>query len=156
MDELVDFALAVRGLRESLFDDQTALDTMLIESAVRESLLRDGGRVEHVFGAHAGLAQIDVAVVDEFPRATTDAHDLFGGVHRRRLARLDGAVLVHRDAPVARALVRRDRRMHPLEDAPVFHRPAFEHGRDVPPVEGQLVVGHHRCVAPCSRPAQAL
>jgi len=45
MGELIDFALAVRGLGSPEFDDQDALDTMMIEAAARESALRDGQRV---------------------------------------------------------------------------------------------------------------
>jgi len=43
--ELVDFALAVRGLATSEFDDQAACDTVMIEAAARESLNRRGARV---------------------------------------------------------------------------------------------------------------
>ena len=45
MDILVDFALAVRGLRESEVLPEHALGAMMMETAARESALQDGRRI---------------------------------------------------------------------------------------------------------------
>ena len=45
MDHIIDFALAVRGLKESEFSDEDALMSLMMEMAARESVLRDGARV---------------------------------------------------------------------------------------------------------------
>jgi hypothetical protein len=44
-DHLVDFALAVKGLRQSEFTDQDAMMSTMMLAAARESALRDGTRV---------------------------------------------------------------------------------------------------------------
>lgn len=45
MDLSVDFALAVRGLRESEYLPEHALGAMMMEVAARESALQDGRRI---------------------------------------------------------------------------------------------------------------
>lgn len=43
---LVDFARRIRGVKESEFNEQDALMSMMIEVAARESVLRNGARIE--------------------------------------------------------------------------------------------------------------
>ncbi|MBN1868465.1 Gfo/Idh/MocA family oxidoreductase [Candidatus Sumerlaeota bacterium] len=45
MDHIVDFVLAVRGIRESEFDESDAMMSLLMEFAARESSLREGKRI---------------------------------------------------------------------------------------------------------------
>ena len=45
MDHLVDFALAVRGMRKSEFDDHDALMSLMVELASRQSASEGGRRV---------------------------------------------------------------------------------------------------------------
>lgn len=45
MDHMVDFVLAVRGLRESEFTDEDALASQMMEMGARESALQDGRRL---------------------------------------------------------------------------------------------------------------
>lgn len=45
MGHLVDFALALRGVRASEFDDEAALMSMMMEVGARESALREGKRL---------------------------------------------------------------------------------------------------------------
>ena len=44
-DHMVDFALAVRGLRGSEFDEQDAMMSLMMDVGARESALKDGKRV---------------------------------------------------------------------------------------------------------------
>ena len=44
-DHIVDFALAVRGLRDSEFDEQDAMMSLMMEVGARESALKDGKRI---------------------------------------------------------------------------------------------------------------
>jgi hypothetical protein len=45
MDHVVDFVLAVRGLRESEFTDEDALMSDMMEVGAHESVLQDGRRI---------------------------------------------------------------------------------------------------------------
>lgn len=45
MDHVIDFVLAVRGLRASEFSDEDALMSQMMEAGAHESALRDGARV---------------------------------------------------------------------------------------------------------------
>jgi hypothetical protein len=45
MDHVIDFALAVRGLRESEFDEEDAMMSLMMEMGAKESALNEGKRI---------------------------------------------------------------------------------------------------------------
>jgi len=46
VDHIVDFVLAVRGLRESEFDDEDAMMSLMMEVGAKESAMNEGKRIK--------------------------------------------------------------------------------------------------------------
>ena len=61
MGHVIDFALAVRGLRESEFDEEDAMMSLMMEMSAKESALNEGKRIrlpiEGELGAEALVRQ---------------------------------------------------------------------------------------------------
>ena len=84
MDHVVDFALAVRRLRESEFDGEDALMSLMMDLAARESVLNEGKRIRlPLDGELEAEAQARQRLEKEFGVDPLDVEGMLAISHRR-------------------------------------------------------------------------
>ncbi len=81
---MIDFALQIRGLADSEFDDEDAYMSMMIEMCARESALHDG---QHIQLPYEGELEIDSLIMkkmrEEYGRDPLDVEAMMAYIHQK-------------------------------------------------------------------------